>query len=288
MGYVCTPKSDLDSPDDAIFIVALMEWDDGNPHAVRGLVSASAAVALGSSLGQPRDVIATALIQNISDNVLLPTGVPNFDDTIGIHELRFTEAELAEANARQEVRKTLTFTGDGGRYQLTFLARMERFFRSPDYRWSRLQGYVVHPDDTRAAARGLLELNGFYDKFRGDYFTTANTGYAGVREIDPNYLWSRLEGYTFPQAKAPAGTVPLYSWWSRLRRDNLCTSKPQYTDPHVDVIAPGYRAFDLAPWEPVYIYSPDLPQPSGTLPLHRWWSPGRQDNATLSHPSWRP
>lgn len=224
--------AELKDPDDAIFAVALMEWDNGNRGVMRSLVSSVVTATLGANLSQPRDVLTKALLEDISGILRTPTGVPNIDDPFGVQELRLTDSDLAETSVGQEVRKTLSFARDGGRYTLTFLARVDRYFRSPDYRWSRREAYV------------------------------------------------------FAEGDQPTGTVPMYLWYSPIRKDNFSTTMPQYTDPPVDFIAPGYRRSSQE--GPVYIYSPDLPQPPNTVPLHRWWSPGRQDNATLTHPSWDP
>jgi hypothetical protein len=51
----------------------------------------------------------------------IPTGAPNFDDTIGApQELRFSAVELQRAESGQSVTKTMVFEGDGGRYTLMF------------------------------------------------------------------------------------------------------------------------------------------------------------------------
>lgn len=276
--------ADLDSPEGAVFIAVLMENDDGNPESVRGLVSSASAVAVASTLGQPHEVVAGALLQNISDMVQLPTGFPNFDDLIGVQELRFTSAELDRARGRENVLRTLSFRGDGGRYRLNFSLRMDRYFRTPDYRWVRLQGYLVAPG-AEGSGRGLVRMDSFYDRFRGDNFLTSDPAYVGRSTIEPSYGFSRTEGFAFsPADPRPAGAVPLHSWWSPVRKDNFATSDPRYVDPPAHAIAPGYRHYRLEG----YLHSPESPQPPGTVPLHSWYSPSRQDNAALSHPSWIP
>lgn len=115
----------LSNPDDAIFLVALMENDDGNAEALRGLVAASVNSALFASLGvSDRSTRVGLLMEAINSAIRTPTGGPNFDDRIGdSQELRFTAADIALAETGQAAQRALRFRGDGGDYTVTFEAR---------------------------------------------------------------------------------------------------------------------------------------------------------------------
>lgn len=72
----------LSNPDDAIFLVALMENDDGNAEALRGLVAASVNSALFASLGvSDRSTRVGLLMEAINSAIRTPTGGPT--STIG-------------------------------------------------------------------------------------------------------------------------------------------------------------------------------------------------------------
>ncbi len=106
------------------------------------------------------------------------------------------------------------------------------------------------------------------------------------RDFLGKYADSTLQGYIFsPDSKTPppAGTVPLHERFS-----------PSRTDSYTAIWRGPGRAED-APFSPDYsapvllgyIYDPSLPQPEGTVPLIRWWSPSRKDNHTTTMPAWR-
>ena len=65
-----------------IFIVSLMENDDGSPAAARGLVKAETAVSLVASNGLTRAARVQKLLADIDSALAIPTGAPNFDDQI--------------------------------------------------------------------------------------------------------------------------------------------------------------------------------------------------------------
>ena len=122
-GLTGTPAS-LDNQDKAIFVVGLMENDDGKPETLRGIVKGIVGGSVYGSLSLGRPDKVTALIRDVNSALGTPTGAPNFDDKVGRpQELRFSREELIKAQSGQPVSKTLVFSGDGGRYTLTFKAR---------------------------------------------------------------------------------------------------------------------------------------------------------------------
>jgi hypothetical protein len=114
----------LVDPDKAIFAVALMENDDGNAETLRGIIKGLVGGSVFGSLDLAREKKVVSLLRDINSGLRTPTGAPEFDDQVGgPQELRFTREELARAEAGSPVAKSLVFTGDGGRYTLTFEAR---------------------------------------------------------------------------------------------------------------------------------------------------------------------
>ncbi|HEX8768002.1 MAG TPA: hypothetical protein VF714_06505, partial [Jatrophihabitans sp.] len=85
----------LANPEDAIFIVSLMENDDGNAETLRGFIALAATGALSATIGANRGTRVQRLLQDINSAMGTPTGAPNFDDKVGVQELRFTQEELA-------------------------------------------------------------------------------------------------------------------------------------------------------------------------------------------------
>jgi hypothetical protein len=126
----------LANPDDAIFIVSLMENDNGSPSALRGIVKGLVGASVFGSTGLDRAQRVKALINDIGSALNTPTGFPNGDDRVGPPtELRFTQEELARAEAGQRVERSLAFEGDGGAYKLTFRARNPDSWR----RWFQIE-----------------------------------------------------------------------------------------------------------------------------------------------------
>ncbi|MGV9680650.1 hypothetical protein ACWDSJ_35710 [Nocardia sp. NPDC003482] len=117
-------ERDLRNPDDAIFLVALMENDDGSAEALRGLIAAQTTSALYSSMGSDRGTRVKVLRDAMIAACEMPTGGTNFDDRVGDpQELRFTPADVAVAESGNVARQSLRFRGDGGDYTVTFAAR---------------------------------------------------------------------------------------------------------------------------------------------------------------------
>jgi len=113
----------LTDPNGAIFVIGLMENDDGDPEAMRGVVKGIVGGSLLGSLTASRDDKVAALLRDVNSAMGTPTGAPNFDDKVGLRELRFSADELRRAEAGEGVRVSIDINGDGGRYELTFEAR---------------------------------------------------------------------------------------------------------------------------------------------------------------------
>jgi hypothetical protein len=121
----------LNDPDNVIFIVALMENDNGDPEALRGIVKGIVGGSVLGSLSFDRNNKVIKLISDVNSALGTPTGAPNFDDKVGVpQELRFTREELIQAESGRPVSKSLVFNGDGGSYTLTFEARSVVSFKS--------------------------------------------------------------------------------------------------------------------------------------------------------------
>ncbi|MFK7996954.1 MAG: RICIN domain-containing protein [Granulosicoccus sp.] len=114
----------LTDPDSVIFIVSVMENDDGDAEAKRSVVKGIIAGSVFGSLSLSRDEQATKLINDIDAALGIPTGAPSFDERIGRSQrLRFSVEELMLANFPFGVEKPLRFVGDGGVYDVTISAR---------------------------------------------------------------------------------------------------------------------------------------------------------------------
>jgi hypothetical protein len=112
------------NPDSVIFVVGLMENDDGNPEALRGIAAAQLSATLFATLGAPRPTVVGRVLQALGSSMQVPTGGPSTDEAVGLpQELRFTQADVALAETGNAARQSLRFQGDGGDYTLTFVAR---------------------------------------------------------------------------------------------------------------------------------------------------------------------
>jgi hypothetical protein len=113
----------LPNPDDAIFIVGLMENDNGDAENLRGIVSGIVAGTISTTLGADRTTLVNRLLQDINSSLKTVTGAPNFDDQVSHpRELRFTAGDIALAETGNPARQTLRVQGDGGDYSMTFKA----------------------------------------------------------------------------------------------------------------------------------------------------------------------
>jgi hypothetical protein len=103
-----------------IFVVSLVENDDGDTSAMRTLVKSASIASLAASTSMARSDRVSKLIADIKGALQIPTGAPNFDDPVGTQELKVSAANLITARSEGSLRKSLTFTGDGGKYSLVF------------------------------------------------------------------------------------------------------------------------------------------------------------------------
>jgi hypothetical protein len=96
-----------------IFIVSLMENDNGSPAAARGLVKAATAVSLVASNALARPLRVKKLLADIDSALAIPTGAPNFDDQIEVSkELTLSNLDLILPILGPHT-VSLTFSGDG-------------------------------------------------------------------------------------------------------------------------------------------------------------------------------
>lgn len=118
------PKA-IAKPDDVIFLASVLERDDGNPNAVRGLVKGLLAATLATSQNVSRNVLIEKLKRDMDSAIQTPAqahdlGVWSPDDQIGrtmqikLNQRLLNQAISGEANPR------LNFHGDSGDYRLTF------------------------------------------------------------------------------------------------------------------------------------------------------------------------
>jgi hypothetical protein len=114
------------SPNDVVFIVSVMENDDGKPNTLRTLVKLAAVGSLAASTGMARATRVQKLIADIGGALGTPTGAPNFDDVVGTHELVLTAADLVPPPSKKRV-KTVDFNGDN---EGTFRVAVEMDFVS--------------------------------------------------------------------------------------------------------------------------------------------------------------
>lgn len=116
-----------------------------------------------------------------------------------------------------------------------------------------------------------------YSGSREDNFATTNPTWAGRigDRKSPDYRLYRIEGMMFSaEGPQPAGTVPVYSWYSPVRGDNFMTSDPRWRGERGDRKSPDYTFVRMEG----YVYDPNRPQPQGTVALYSWYNPDRGDN----------
>ncbi|HZH91885.1 MAG TPA: hypothetical protein VEX70_14860 [Pyrinomonadaceae bacterium] len=112
---------ELTNVGDVIFIISLMENDNGDPDAYRQYVEAAASASLGATIGETnRAVRADRLILSIRDalnGLNLPIPFALDDDHIGTEILRLNNSDLVPFGA---VDKPLTIQSGEGHYELIF------------------------------------------------------------------------------------------------------------------------------------------------------------------------
>jgi hypothetical protein len=139
-GLNSTPE-ELTDVNDVIFIVTLMENDNGDPNGYRQLVEAAASAALGATIGErDRSVRASRLLQSIRDalnGVDLPIPFALDDDHIGTEILRLDNSDLIPFGARD---KSLRITSSEGDYELNFEIARIRVAANPQDKWVLTMG----------------------------------------------------------------------------------------------------------------------------------------------------
>jgi hypothetical protein len=114
---------ELTSPDEAIFIAALMENDDAQAGGIRAGLHAQlfAAITSYANAGMSRAAMVSKLIKDTKDVLtgVTVTGIPSSDDLIGVAEIKYTAADLVNVNT-QTIVKNIELAGDGGKYRLRF------------------------------------------------------------------------------------------------------------------------------------------------------------------------
>lgn len=132
---------------------------------------------------------------------------------------------------------------------------------------------------------GFVELHGWFSPSRADNSATTSAAWQGAsgQTRSPDYGFVRVHGYVFdPALPQPAGTVPMHSWFSPSRGDNLTTTQAAWRGASGQTRSPDYTWVRLEG----FVFDPALPQPAGTVPLHSWFSPSRADNSITSDPAW--
>ncbi len=136
-GLNSTPE-ELTDISDVIFIVTLMENDNGDPNGYRQLVEAAASASLGATVGErDRTVRASRLLQSIRDalnGIDLPIPFALDDDHIGTEILRLDNSDLIPCGTRD---KSLTIQSSEGHYELTFRIASIHMWRP----W-----FMIHPE----------------------------------------------------------------------------------------------------------------------------------------------
>jgi hypothetical protein len=119
-GLNSTPQ-ELTNISDVIFIVTLMENDNGDPNGYRQFVEAAASGSLGATLGErERSVRASRLLQSIRDalnGIDMPIPFALDDDYIGTEILRLDNSDLILSGSRD---KLLSIASNEGDYELNF------------------------------------------------------------------------------------------------------------------------------------------------------------------------
>jgi hypothetical protein len=112
----------LPNPDGVIFIVSLIENDDGDTENLRGIIALAATGALSATIGASRATRVSRLLQDINSAMGTVTGGPNFDDKIGVQELSITPGDIDLAETGNPAFRALRFQGAGVDYTTTFKA----------------------------------------------------------------------------------------------------------------------------------------------------------------------
>jgi hypothetical protein len=137
---------ELADMNDAIFIVTLMENDNGDPNAYRQLVEAAAAASLGATVGESNRAVRAGLLrQSISDalnGIDLPIPFALDDDHIATEILQLDSSFLLRFGSKEKV---LHIVNADGNYELTFEAAGQPFpvAANPQDKWVVTMGQRI-------------------------------------------------------------------------------------------------------------------------------------------------
>lgn len=95
-------------------------------------------------------------------------------------------------------------------------------------------------------------------------------------------LLSGLLSIIFAAHGAAQQTVELVTWYSPSRGDHFSTTQPDWGAAAAPRRSPDYERVRIEG----AIFSPEAPQPPGTLPVYSFWNPERGDNFLTSDPAW--
>ncbi len=133
-----------------------------------------------------------------------------------------------------------------------------------------------------ARAQATVPLVAFYSPSAGDFFTTSQPAWTcrlhGCSGEFGDYQLYGMQGHVFnPDLPQPAGTLPLWHWFSEAREDNLLTTHPDWNPAagHTRESGETYQFVRLAGYiRPV--------GPPAYLQLRNFWKEGDRDNAALT------
>lgn len=135
--------------------------------------------------------------------------------------------------------------------------------------------------EARVNSQPIAALHGWWSGGYGDNFATRDLDWRGCvgESRSPDYGWVRVEGKLYTTS-GTTGTTPLYRWYGQQLQDNVVTADPAWGPGTVH--QPDYKYVRAEG----YIYRPDVTPPTGAVGLYTWYSPGRGDYFTTSHPTW--
>ena len=134
----------------------------------------------------------------------------------------------------------------------------------------------------------LIPLFSWNSEGRNDYLTSAHSAWLIDSDDEnqrnpPDYFPKRIEGSIFPpDQEQPEGTVPVYSWYSPSRGDNLISADPSWNGAEFDTKDPDYHLVR----KEGYIYDPNLPQPLNSFALYSWYNREYGDNLSSTDSQW--
>ncbi len=154
--------------------------------------------------------------------------------------------------------------------------------RSPDYCLVQFEGYVFDP--ALPQPRGTKPLRNFWSAPLNDNWATSGPPPDGYED-------GGLLGYVFDDRPSSPLTVPLFTWWSGGFLDHMTTTDFRFVlgNPYAEArpmdttIEPDYGGAELQG----FVFDPRARRPSGTVPIYRWFSPSRGDNAIPAGAVWR-